>query len=332
MEEDILQLDKKLLKILLSDKTTKEYILWGTDDYLDLGTEYASDKQMLPEQITGEFTRLIQPRIEKSEEERSKRTRNRAEVFTPSWVCNTQNNAVDRAWFGRDIVFNYEDGTTWKATKWAVNFPKKLGKTWQDYVRAPRLEVACGEAPYIVSRYDTVTGEKISIRQRVGLLDRKLRIVNENVTDFDEWLKWVKEAYRSVYGFEYQGDNLLLARENLLLTFMDYMWHKEKRSPSTKELCDIAEIIAWNIWQMDGIKCVVPGSCHKENQNDNSNQLSLFGTEQFSQFSNEPIMCDCPGCEKEDIFNHNGIYSKIMDWDKHKSIRYVDILKGAKHE
>lgn len=32
----------------------------------------------------------------------------------------------------------------------------------------------------MVSRYDTVTGETISISQRIGLLDRKLRVVSEN--------------------------------------------------------------------------------------------------------------------------------------------------------
>jgi len=31
---------------------------------------------------------------------------NKAEVFTPSWVCNEQNNLIDEQWFGRKNVFN----------------------------------------------------------------------------------------------------------------------------------------------------------------------------------------------------------------------------------
>jgi hypothetical protein len=39
------------------------------------------------------------------------------------------------------------------------------------------MEISCGEAPYLVSRYDTVSGNIISVDDRIGLLDRKLRVV-----------------------------------------------------------------------------------------------------------------------------------------------------------
>ncbi len=78
-----------------------------------------------------------------------------------------------------------------------------------------------GEAPYLVSRYDTVTGQKIELNSRIGLLDRKMRVVNENVNDEVEWFKWTERAFQSIYGYEFQGDNLLLARENLLCTFIE---------------------------------------------------------------------------------------------------------------
>lgn len=74
---------------------------------------------------------------------------------------------------------------------------------------------------YLVSRYDTVTGETIPISQRIGLLDRKLRVISENTDTEEEWLIWAKRAFQSVYGFEYQGDSLLLARENLFVTFVE---------------------------------------------------------------------------------------------------------------
>lgn len=54
------------------------------------------------------------------------------------------------------------------------------GKTWKDYVKSKRLEVACGEAPYLVSRYDATTACPIPISHRVGILDRKFRVIDEN--------------------------------------------------------------------------------------------------------------------------------------------------------
>ena len=49
------------------------------------------------------------------------------------------------------------------------------------------------------------TGEAIPIKDRIGILDRKLRIINENTDNEGEWLKWTIRAFQSVYGYEYQG-------------------------------------------------------------------------------------------------------------------------------
>ena len=80
---------------------------------------------------------------------------------------------------GRTDVFNVENGTSWVASSETISF-HGAKKGWKKYVDAQRLEVSCGEAPYLVSRYDTITGEKIPLHQRIGLLDRKMRIVQEN--------------------------------------------------------------------------------------------------------------------------------------------------------
>ena len=53
------------------------------------------------------------------------------------------------------------------------------------------MEISCGEAPYLVSRYDTVTGKWIEVGDRIGILDRKIRIINENADGEQEWMKWV---------------------------------------------------------------------------------------------------------------------------------------------
>ena len=96
------------------------------------------------------------------------------------------------------------------------------GKTWQDYAEDTRMEVSCGEASYLVSRYDTISGKSIPVPNRIGLLDRKLRVISENTDAIPEWYEWAKTAFQSIYGFDWQGDSLLLARENMLFSFIDY--------------------------------------------------------------------------------------------------------------
>lgn len=62
-------------------------------------------------------------------------------------------------------------------------------------------------APYIVTRYDPITGEIIPLDKRVGFLDRKLHRVAEQAITEKEFIKWSKIAYESSYGYELQGDH-----------------------------------------------------------------------------------------------------------------------------
>lgn len=253
LEESIRTLDVGLLNIMLFDRTTRKNILWATDDYVSFGGGFEMFSEITSDLITGRYATLIQPRTTKSKSTQTGRTRDKAEVFTPSWICNKQNNLIDTQWFGRPGVFNIEGETSWITSSEAISF-SGVKKDWKKYVDAQRLEVSCGEAPYLVSRYDTVTGEKIPLYQRIGLLDRKMRIVQENAKTPEDWLIWAQRAFESVYGFEYQGDNLLLARENLLYSYIEYYQAKFDRMPGTRLLRKIARIISWNIWQMDGLK------------------------------------------------------------------------------
>ena len=316
-EDDLRELSAEVLDTLLRDHTTGRNIFWATHDYEPLGSMYGYHSEILPELITGERGMVIRPRVLKSKENQTDRSKDMAEVFTPSWVCNAQNNLIDEAWFGRKDVFNVEDSVnhTWKTTNNKVEFPD--GKTWKDYVRATRWEFTCGEAPYLVSRYDTTTGAFIPLSERIGLLDRKLRIVSENTETSGEWLDMAQEAYMHIYGFEWQGDNLLLAREALLWTFIENYQAKFGKMPLIKSINYIAYIISWNLFQMDGLKGVVPDSCHEK--------IEVSGG-LFEERTERVI--PCPGCEKEDIRRHNGIYCLIRDWpnDK-KKIRFIDLIK-----
>ena len=316
-EDDLRAISQEVLETLLRDHTTRRNIFWATHDYEALGSAYDYHSQILPELITGENGMVIRPRVLKSKEQQTDRVKDMAEVFTPSWVCNAQNNLVDEAWFGLKDVFNVENTTnhTWQSNPNKIEFPE--GKTWKDYVRATRMEMTCGEAPYLVSRYDATTGEPIPLQERIGLLDRKLRVVSENTETSGDWLDWAQIAYMHTYGFEWQGDNLLLAREALLWTFIEYYQEKFGKAPLVKSINYIAYIISWNIFQMDGLKGVVPDSCR-------------HGVKEKIQtlFGEEEQIAHCPGCQQEDIRRHNGIYCLIRDWanDK-KKIRFIDLMK-----
>ena len=108
-------------------------------------------------------------------------------MFTPAWICNAQNNLIDEEWFGRkEGLFNSTDPENpqkWINNEEKIEFPE--GKTWKDYVADTRLEITCGEAPYLCNRYDAVTGEyNENVKYRIGMLDRKLRIVSERYEGF----------------------------------------------------------------------------------------------------------------------------------------------------
>ncbi len=312
-ENNLYRLDSRLLEILLLDRTTKKNIIWATDNYASRGLGYKFNDHIDVYSIIKRNGSLIKPRVEKSKKEQADRVKSKAEVFTPSWVCNAQNNLIDNAWFERENVFNTETEKGWTTNSEKIIFP--ADKTWQDYVQENRLEITCGEAPYLVSRYDAVTAEEIEIKDRIGLLDRKLRIVSENVNSEPEWVEWAKIAYKSIYGFDWQGDNVLLARENLLRTFIDYYMDKFEHFPITEYLLEIAEIISWNIWQMDGLKYVIPNSC------------TIVDETIYTLFGEEHHKVECEGCKTNTPTKHNGIYCKIMDWGKNKPIKFVSLIR-----
>lgn len=318
LENEFIKKYPNILDILLRDQTTQKNIFWATDNYQHLGDSYQFNAEISLDLITGDNGNVIMPRVHKNKVLQQSRSKEMAEVFTPSWICNKQNNLVDNVWFGKENVFNKEilsknGAKSWETTKEKIAFPKN--KTWQDYIRDTRLEITCGEAPYLVSRFDTTTGEFITIENRIGLLDRKLRVVNENTDSIEDWLKASETAFQNIYGFEWQGDSLLLAREGMLITFIENYAYKFEAEPSLEAIEKIASIISWNIWQMDGLKGVVPNSCKDEI------------VEILDIFETKTEIRKCKGCEKKNMKQHNGIYCNIMDWGRGKPIRFIDLLE-----
>jgi hypothetical protein len=297
IREDYLLKKDHLLQILLQDKTTGNNILWATDSYDSNGPLFAPSANITTDLITGSLGSLIQPRALKSKKEQLFRTRDKAEVFTPLSIVKQMNNACDRDPITED--------------------------NWQTYVASLKLEITCGEAPFIVSRYDPVSEnqELLPLDKRVGFLDKKLSVVSKYCNTKVDWLNWAKIAFQSSYGYEWQGDSLLIARENLLYSFIDYYQAQFSETPSSELQKEIAEIIVWNIFQMDGLKYVIPMSCK-------TGSITIKETTVFGKEVERIEYISCKGCKNNTAHYHNGVYVKTMDWVKNKPIRFVDVVSG----
>lgn len=283
LEDRLLHDEPGLLEVLLVDHSTQKNIFWATDSYLAEGEGYGWHDCITVSAITGKHGSIIMPRALKSRDEQQRRSRQMAEVFTPAWLVKKMNDVIDEE--GSHAQDGLEDEL----------------EPWQRYVLTMELEITCGEAPFLTSRYDSVTAEPIPVEERVGLLDRKLQMVNKFAADA-EWTRWALLALANVYGYEWQGDNLLLAREALLATFVEYHEHRFGCRPASETIRKAAEIIAWNVWQMDGLKAVVPASCHDEKRVD----AGLFETIE--------TITPCPGCAKDDVLAHNGQRCRLRRW------------------
>lgn len=309
------ELEKKypgVLQILLTDRTTKKNIIWATNNYSRFGIGFMSNDYINLQYLINHRRQIIKPRILKSKTEQKKRAKNMAEVFTPAWICNIQNNLIDNEWFGYKNSFNKEKKDGWRTSK-KVKFKNR---NWKDYIDLERMEITCGEAPYLTSRYDVVTGKEILPLDRIGLLDRKLRVVCENTDDENEYIENSLLSLKRIYGYDFQGDNVLIARKNLFFTYIEFYEEKFKKEPPIELLKKVAKIISWNIWQMDGLKYVIPYSC----QNEENLQLNLFEDMQGK-------LKICKGCQIGNIYQHNGNYSRIKDWRSNRIIKFIDTIK-----
>lgn len=246
-DSTIIRENESLLSLLLKDHTTGKNIKWGTDSYINHGYSFRNDQEIKIDLITGWYEGFIRPRVDKDIDIQLERQRNRAEVFTPSWVIKLQVDA-------------------------ALEDMEKLPLA--DFIQTKWLEIACGEAPYMTNRYEMTTGNVIPLKERSGFIDIKFKKINEHVDSEDEWMKLVLEIYKSSYGYEYQGDSLLLARENLLLTFVDNYFYMFGAFPNDNLLQEVAKVVSFNVIQMDGLTYEIPYS--DGGAKEYGTQLSLF--------------------------------------------------------
>lgn len=178
------------------------------------------------------------------------------EVFTPAWLCNEINSTYDVAYLAADSRFNIQGVKSWTASADPVKFKRPGG--YSDYLKAKCLELTCGEAPFLASRYNMTTGEMIPVKSRIGLLDRKLRVAGEYAKNPDEWHNYALESLKSVYGYDFLGESVFITRCNLLLTYHEHFSSRYSYKLPDECIQEAAEILSWDIWQMDGLTDTVP--------------------------------------------------------------------------
>lgn len=275
-ENNIREQMPEIFNILLIDRTTStadeiNNIIWANDNYSQYNhTAYSPSAQIRPELITGNMAKIIMPRALKPREQQKERTKSKAEVFTPIWVVQKQNDILEKEYANDDL---------------------------DTYIKRKWLEISCGEAPYMVTRYDMNSGQMIPLQKRVGFVDRKLKRINAEINDKKEWQRFAIKAYQASYGFEWNGDSLLLARENLFYTCCDYYFAKWQEEPLYEFLKNVAEVISYNLFQMDALQQIIPLSEQQASLCDN--QLTSFSQENNVQ----------------QLLKNHGKRVKIMNWD-----------------
>ena len=276
-----------IFKILLKDRTTRKNIIWATDSYQDMGEGYQAKDHIKESLFTNGAGQLIRPRVEKDDDEQSKRTRGKGEVFTPTWIIKKKIDLIEEGLSKLDL---------------------------DDYIGQRWLEITCGEAPYMTSRYDTVTGEYLDIKNRVGFLDRKLQRISKEIDSEEIWFSMALKAYQASYGYEYQGDSLLIARQNLFNSFIDYYVAKFNQVPAMDKIESIARIISYNVFQMDGIKYTLPVA-EKIRSKKLDVQLSIFGDMEIEDQQLEMVID-----EGEEV--------KLKNWLNDRMIKFKDLVKN----
>lgn len=218
-----------LLEALLLDRTTGTPITWATDAYRELGLGFMARDPITPARLLAPSPFVLRPRAAKPAADRAGRTKSHAEVSTPLWVCNRMVDALGLP----------PEGT-------------------EGLVEARCLEVACGEAPFLVQRHDPETGAAVPPGERRGVLDRKLRAVMEMAENANVFCNLARRAVRSTYAFELQGDSLLIARLSALLAVEEAFRARFGRGLSKRQLAPVVAAVGWNFFQMDALSGRVP--------------------------------------------------------------------------
>ena len=88
-------------------------------------------------------------------------------------------------------------------------------------------------------------------------------------------------SLQSTYGYEWQGDSLLLARENVLYDVIDWFEDKFKMEMPFDLMKEIANVVSYNIFQMDGVTMCIPYS-------DTPTKIMNYELDEMERFDGKP--------------------------------------------
>ena len=112
-----------------------------------------------------------------------------------------------------------------------MNYTVQKGdwKALEIFIKKRVLEITCGEAPFLTTRYDPVTGEEYNVYE-------------------EGYVECATEALKAGYGYEMQYDSLFLARRNILMTTIEHFVDRFGREPDYEQVSKWATIVSYNFY------------------------------------------------------------------------------------
>lgn len=181
-----------------------------------------------------------------------------------SW--NRKLNQLDEVWFQRSGVFNTPTAEGWIPAADPVYFEDPFH--WKKYVNQ---QIYVPDLDWGAALTFAGTSENLPLNERMGQLDRELRLVNENVRSQQEWQKRTSTMLARMLGCAKDPIRLFRARLCVLETCREAFQARFGHLPSARDEKALAHIVARNLFQSEDELNTVPFQEMEETL-----QLSLF--------------------------------------------------------
>lgn len=265
------EIDESVLETLLTDKSTRRPLVWPSGP--NHPAAWMSREDFLRPQLAAE-----DPQAEQAE-------------FL-EW--NRKLNTLDAAWFGHEPAFNEESAQGWQTLSEPVAFDDPFH--WKKYVTRPVFLFQAGHGQALVFRPFAQGAEPMQYGKRMGILDRRLRIISENTREESEWLRWAESALQSLYGTDVSPLAIFQARLSALVAVREAYAQRFGGQLPVREEKYMVTTLCWNLFQMDPRT----GCSFPVEEKPAPVQLSLFeapGT-QFSEADRDGMPAENPALSR----------------------------------
>ena len=243
------EIDESVLETLLTDKSTRRPLVWPS------GPEHPA-AWMSRDDLLRPDKNAEDPQAEQAE-------------FL-EW--NRKLNSLDAAWFGHEPAFNTESASGWQTLSEPVAFDDPFH--WKKYVIRPVFLFQAGRGQALVFRPFALGAQPMPYEKRMGILDRRLRIISENTREESEWLRWAESALQSLYGTDSSPLSIFQARLSAIMAVREAYAQRFGAQLPVREEKYMVTTLCWNLFQMDP----VTGCSFPVEEKPAPVQLSLFET------------------------------------------------------